>query len=114
MIAMLVTAAHLAALGQIESGDDDFAVGSHGEISRYQIMPKLWQEKAAGRNPRDPAVARAVAASILNSRIARYVKLHDTQPSPAAIYRLWNPRCHDETATRYANLVDEFNKHPPR
>src|ERR1700722_2135395 len=31
-----------AALSMIESGDDDRAVGSLGEISRYQIRPYLW------------------------------------------------------------------------
>ena len=32
-----------AALSQIESGDDDHAVGAAGEISRYQLKPEIWQ-----------------------------------------------------------------------
>ena len=31
-----------AALSQIESGDNDKAVGRMGEISRYQILPDVW------------------------------------------------------------------------
>src|SRR5580698_7101334 len=32
------------ALSQIESGDNDFAVGQAGEISRYQIRRELWSK----------------------------------------------------------------------
>jgi hypothetical protein len=31
------------ALSMLESGDNDFAVGPRGEVSRYQIMPSVWR-----------------------------------------------------------------------
>src|SRR6266567_952502 len=46
-----------SALSQIESGDNDKAVGRLGEISRYQILPDVWSafatDKANWENPRD-------------------------------------------------------------
>ena len=33
----------LSALSQIESGDNDRAVGKAGEISRYQVLKNEWR-----------------------------------------------------------------------
>ena len=35
-----------AALSQIETRDNDKAVGAAGEISRYQVKPQLWRRYA--------------------------------------------------------------------
>src|SRR5215813_11603139 len=44
-----------AALSQIETRDNDSAVGAAGEISRYQMKPRLWRRYARSdadwRNP---------------------------------------------------------------
>ena len=34
----------LSALSQIESHDNDHAIGPQREVSRYQILPAFWQE----------------------------------------------------------------------
>ena len=38
------------ALSMIESGNNDRAIGSVGEVSRFQIRPELWP----GGNPQNP------------------------------------------------------------
>ncbi len=32
----------LQAISQVESGDNDKAMGRYGEVSRYQILPRVW------------------------------------------------------------------------
>ena len=51
LMAMVMTVAsaqasstRLAALGMLESGDNDTAVGAVGEVSRYQIKPWIWRQ----------------------------------------------------------------------
>ena len=91
----------------LETGDDDYAVGAKGEVSRFSIMPRLWQEKAAGQNQRDPKVSKRIATQILQARVNHFVKVHHRNPTNSEIYRCWNPRCFDATATRYANLCEK-------
>ena len=54
-----------AALSQLESGDDDGAIGAAGEVSRYQIKPELWRKYAVGnadwqKSDEALAVAKAI------------------------------------------------------
>jgi hypothetical protein len=97
------------ALSMIESGNDDHAVGSVGEISRYQIRPELWP----GGNPHNPQQALKAAQKTMNPRVERFQRMHKRQPTDFEFYVLWNaPWVVDhpsatikERAQRFANLV---------
>jgi hypothetical protein len=87
----LIPSAHAmdrwSALSMIESGDNDSAVGSVGEISRYQIRPTLWP----GGNPHNPDLALNVAQTIMRARLARFEHSHHNRaPSDFEFYVLWN------------------------
>lgn len=84
-----VTPAELDALSQIESGNRDRAVGRAGEVSRYQIMPKVWA-KFGGKNPRDQREARRVARKILEAQSAAFKLKVRREPTPCELYMLWN------------------------
>jgi hypothetical protein len=99
-----------AALSMIESGNDDSAIGSLGEVSRYQIRPKLWP----GGNPLNANLALGVAQKIMQSRVAKFERNHSNRlPSDFEFYVLWNApqevnhpcRAVAERAHRFANLV---------
>ena len=75
MIFNFITALHLAVLSQVESGDNDAAVGPDGEITRYQVLPSEARKEIhenillrgstfANGWERDPKVARIIAAGI--------------------------------------------------
>jgi len=71
----------LDALSEIESRNNDLAIGSQHEVSRYQILPVFWtqawgQNKPRGtyRNPTNPAAARMVVNWIWH-RPACYIGL---------------------------------------
>jgi hypothetical protein len=98
-----------AALSMIESGNNDRAVGSVGEISRYQIRPELWP----GGNPQNPQQALNAALKTMSPRLDRFERIHKRQPTDFEFYVLWNaPWSVDhpttvvrERAQRFANLV---------
>src|SRR5690242_10490148 len=80
-----------SALSQIESGDNDKAVGRIGEISRYQIRPDIWAalapENADWENPKD---ALKVAKDAMKKRCADFEKSHHRTPTDFEFYVLWN------------------------
>jgi hypothetical protein len=75
-----------AALSMLESGDDDRAVGQFGEVSRYQILPKLWP----GGDPRNGQEALAAACGIMQARLDRFQKDHGRPATDFEFYVLWN------------------------
>ena len=97
----LLTAVHLAALGQIETGDNDHAVGHNGEVSRYQILPKVaWKEIhlnpelslldwRPGWPAHEPQVRRVVLG-VWSKRVATFQVAQGRVPSPVEIYLLWH------------------------
>jgi hypothetical protein len=99
-----------AALSMIESGNDDSAIGSLGEVSRYQIRPYLWP----GGNPHNAGAALDVAQKIMKARIARFEHTHNRAPTDFEFYVLWNApqevnhpcRAVAKRAQRFANLVE--------
>ena len=106
-----------AALSQIESGDNDFKTGTHHEVSRYQIMPRVWREAIKrghydGFNPTNYVQASIIASSIMCDRLNTYTTHHGRQPNTREGYLLWHcparvdhPTTADmEIATRFANL----------
>jgi hypothetical protein len=99
-----------AALSMIESGNDDQAVGTLGEVSRYQIRPYLWP----GGSPLNANLALGVAQKIMHFRVAKFQKTHDRAPTDFEFYVLWNApqevnhprRAVAKRAERFANLVE--------
>jgi hypothetical protein len=102
-----------AALSMIESGDDDSAIGSLGEVSRFQIRPYLWP----GGNPHNAGVALDVAQKIMKPRVARFQHTHNRVPTDFEFYVLWNApqevnhpcRAVAKRAQRFANLAQRIS-----
>ena len=80
----------LEALSLIESGDNDAAVGSLGEVSRYQIRPHIWREYSASRSWRDCRVSAQVAENHLKSLEETFVRRAGRAPTDFDTYVLWN------------------------
>ncbi len=78
------------ALGMIESGDDDHAVGSAGEISRYQIKKNIWRAYSSSSNYWDKNEAWRIAEKVLATRIGDYQRQTGHAPTSFDIYVLWN------------------------
>lgn len=121
----------LIALAEIESNNNDRAVGRDGERSRYQIRQATWEEHAIPSWPFRDAVyypkAKTVASSILLSYQDRFEQMTGRHAMPRDIYVLWNmgvdgyagcgydfqrvPKVVRERAERFANIVaDELAK----
>jgi hypothetical protein len=101
------------ALAILESGGNNRAVGRVGEISRYQIRPKLWSDGS----PLDARVALANAWRIMSARVTAFEQSHGRTPNDYEFYVLWNApaqinRPHwvvAERARRFVNLVSYTN-----
>jgi hypothetical protein len=121
MIAVVITALHLACLSQVESGDDDRAVGSHGEVSRWQILPAVWFRYAGTADPTKASVALVVAKRIWTDRLDKFRKIHQRQPTDEELYLLWNCPAHVnmprpaewDRAVRFKNNLISLEKNPP-
>lgn len=103
-----------AALSQIETRDNDNAVGAAGEISRYQMKPRLWRRYArVDASWKDPAQALAAAQELMKERCALFTRLHNRAPSDFEFYVLWNAPAQlnkprkvvRERAERFSRLV---------
>src|SRR5579859_3770359 len=80
-----------AALSQIETRDNDNAVGAAGEISRYQIKPKLWQRYAhSDANWTNPTQALEAAQDLMRDRCANFERNYNRKPTDFEFYILWN------------------------
>ena len=99
-----------SALSMLESGNNDYAVGQCGEVSRYQILPKLWP----GGNPANEQEALAAAKEIMQVRLNHFEKIHGRPVNDFEFYVLWNApweanhpsKTVAERAERFANLVE--------
>src|SRR5579883_354031 len=103
-----------SALSQIETRDDDNAVGAAGEISRYQMKPLLWRRYARGdADWKNPLHALAAAQELMKERCANFERSYNRPPSDFEFYVLWNapaqierPRkAVRERAERFCRLV---------
>ena len=103
-----------AALSQLETRDDDNAIGTAGEVSRYQIKPKLWRRYARlEADWKNPAEALSAAKELMRERCARFESLYNRPPTDFEFYVLWNapsqikrPRkVVRERAERFSRLV---------
>jgi len=108
------------ALGAIESGDDDHAVGYAGEVSRYQIKKNIWRAYSSSSRFWDKNEAWRIAEQVLAVRVDAYRRHTGHAPAAFDIYVLWNApgqfqrvgyqqrrisRVVAERATRFTNLV---------
>lgn len=110
----------MAALGMVESGDDDTAVGAVGEVSRYQIKPWIWKQYSQSEDYQNREIATWVATQHLTELRNDFKKRANREPDDFDLYVLWNAgptyygrikfsqaRVHSvirERARRYANL----------
>jgi hypothetical protein len=103
-----------AALAQIESGNNDHALGLAGEISRYQIKPRIWHSYApATANWRNVEQSLPIAKAAMRDRCAAFERNFRRPPTDFEFYVLWNApgqiRKPSETvakrARRFCNLV---------
>ncbi len=80
----------LEAISMIESGNNDWAVGKAGEISRFQIKPEVWRKYTNSRAYADPALARWVAQQHL-AALEKYFKTQTgREPTDFDRYVMWN------------------------
>jgi hypothetical protein len=97
------------ALSMLETGNNDYAVGRCGEISRFQIRAQLWP----GGDPQNAQAALTVAQRIMRARLAQFEQTHKRLPTDFEFYVLWNAPaevdhpvpCVIERAQRFVNLV---------
>ena len=115
----------LAALGMLESGDDDTAVGAVGEVSRYQIKPWIWRQYSTCEEYQNRELSTQVAGQHLAELQRIFRKRAKREPDDFDLYVLWNAgptyygrigfdqtRVHPvvrERARRYANLRDAMD-----
>lgn len=89
----------LDALSMIESGDNDQAVGTAGEVSRFQIRPHIWRRFSRDSNYRNAEAAREVAGKFLAELEQDFRKRSGREPTDFDRYVLWNAG-----ATYYARI----------
>jgi hypothetical protein len=116
------------ALSEIETRNNDRQIGPQREVSRYQILPELWDrawgddEKTTVR-PTDPAAARTVVKRIMGARCDLFTNRYHRAPDDFEFYILWHrPACYigrpvpraitvaeAGRARRFANLCQSHN-----
>ena len=80
----------LEAIGMIESGNNDRAVGSAGEVSRFQIKPSVWRQYSQTPAYRNVTVSAQVAEKYLASLETGFRTRAGRLPSDFDLYVLWN------------------------
>jgi hypothetical protein len=118
------------ALGSVESGNDDKAIGKRSERSRFQIMPSVWRANCPYRlsEAKNPVRAWICATNILDTRVVSFHRITGRRPDWRSLYALWNApgifyrpdrQCYDygrlpvsvkERAGRFEALVEDHIK----
>lgn len=84
----------LQALSQVESGDNDKAKGKYGEVSRYQILPRVWgrYSYAPLHYAIDIKISSTVAYDIARDIIDHWqLRSGETTPMPPRyFYAIWH------------------------
>jgi hypothetical protein len=115
----------LEALSQIETGNNDRAVGGAGEVSRYQIKPWIWRQYSDSEAYSNRRISTQVAEQHLAGLREIYRKRTRREPTDFDLYVMWNAgptyynrigfaksRVHPvirERARRYANLREALD-----
>jgi len=88
-------------LGMFESGASkpyrcaaDSVRGNSGEVSRFQIMPAVWNRYSKSREFDNPEIAWSVAQRILKDRTEWFLNITGRQPTALELYLLWNKPGH--------------------
>jgi hypothetical protein len=99
IITILLVVAHLAraegfskleAISLIETADKDGVVGQKGEVSRYQILPRVWRTYTASAAYQDPKVARRVAGRHVSQLEGYFLQKTGRPVSDFDLYVMWN------------------------
>jgi hypothetical protein len=117
----------LRCLSEIESGNNDKAIGRYGERSRYQILITTWQMYSDTDfyvYCTNYEMATSVARAHLSKTIIKFHNDANRKPTPAEIYVIWNagysyyfnkqfkmekvPKALYNKAKRFSNLYDKF------
>lgn len=80
----------LEALSQIETGNNDTAIGRAGEVSRYQIKPWIWHRYSASEAYRNRQASSRVADKYLAELEETFRKRAGREPDDFDLYVLWN------------------------
>jgi hypothetical protein len=103
------------ALAQLESGNNDHALGLAGEVSRYQIKPRVWHRYAsANANWRSAEQSLPIAKAAMRDRCAAFQRTFRRPPTDFEFYVLWNApgqirkpsQAVTKRAQRFCNLVN--------
>ena len=110
----------LSALSMLETGNDDYAVGSAGEISRFQVKKAEWRTVTNSANYTDSETARKVMMQLMDRRIHAFQERFGRQPNDFEFYALWNAPAQAlagkishkvaERCERFANLCERDRK----
>jgi hypothetical protein len=79
-----------SALSMLETGNNDHAVGSAGEISRYQVRKLEWRSVTNSANYTDSETAKKVMLKIMDKRIQAFKAHFGRSPTDFEFYALWN------------------------
>src|SRR5437016_3439352 len=80
----------LEAISMIETGNNDRARGSAGEVSRYQLLPKVWKCYTGSVAYQDPDVSSRVARQHLDY-LESWFRIQVGRPATDfELYVLWN------------------------
>ncbi len=85
----------LDALSQIESHNNDLAIGRQQEVSRYQVLPAYWAQARIEWDPTDPQLAKEVVSRIMQARCRVFKERYHRLPDDFEYYILWHrPACY--------------------
>jgi hypothetical protein len=112
----------LQAISMVESGNNDYAIGKAGEISRYQIKPKVWKVYSKSAAYTNTRISTYVAEQHLQSLQKQFKASTGREATDFDCYVMWNggityysrihfsaravKRAIRERAERYVNLRD--------
>jgi len=74
----------------IETGNNDRARGSAGEVSRYQLLPKVWKCYTSSVAYQDPDVSSRVARQHLDYLESWFQSQAGRPATDFELYVLWN------------------------
>jgi hypothetical protein len=110
----------LSALSMLETGNDDRAIGSAGEISRFQVKKAEWRSVTNSANYCDSETAQKVMLQLMDKRIHAFQEHFGRQPTDFEFYALWNAPSQALTGRisrkvaarceRFANLCERDRK----
>jgi 3-hydroxy-3-methylglutaryl CoA synthase len=80
----------LEAISMLETANNDFVIGSAGEVSRFQIMPAVWRRYSSANAYHNVELASRVAAQHLAVLETTFRARTGREPSDFDRYVLWN------------------------